>query len=1256
MTDPFEVLMSRTYRHVVGWGTGNYFLETVEPAERAMLDFLVDNDKSKWGGKIGGVPVQPPGKLKELNPDETLVIVFSTFFDEIKPAIEALGHRNYLPGREWIQLHLKWTEEALRQSVGAATSSDDLAELYYRQAGFLRRAGMRWQVAEVLEKAIAADGRHADWHWELGEARESMNRFAEAADAFAQAIGLNADAPPDWHYRLGAAWEAAGRPEAAAAAYAKAVADHRSPVARETGIAFFHHRHGRPAHAARALGMRLQEGSSPEWFFRLGKAQERCFAWEEAAEAYRKAVAASPGRLFWWHRLGTVCERLERWEEAAEAHDRSLTGGNRRRPSWQYRLGVARARQGRYPEACEAFFLALPATRRRVDLPAELAGRSSKDLARLLERDARSAALWRALGLAHEQEGAWEQAAKAHAEAMARDHRQPPVGFYLLGRARARAGDFKGACRAFANLYPLGRPSLVPIRGSVDTTTLYTECAETLPIEETTVLYECFFGRSMSCNPYALFRHVLDRPECAGWRHVWVLDNESKIPPGLSAMRRVVFVKRESPLYLRYLATAKYLVNNVTFPPYFSRREGQFYLNTWHGTPLKTLGLDVRGGNVFDHKNVARNFLHVTHLCSPNAHTSDALIRPYHVAGTFAGKLAETGYPRIDRTLNLSPEERAALRKRLGLADGEKVVLYAPTWRGDQGESRFDVERLKRDLERLGRLPAQLLFRGHHFTEKLLASQNLGVTVVPGDIDTNDLLSVVDVLVTDYSSIFFDFMPTGRPILYYVYDREEYAASRGLYFEMEEMPGPKCETIETLEDELRRLLESGGCQTADELYRKAQARFCAHEDGHASRRVADWFFFGASAKEIRREGKTGASVLFYTVPFMPNGITTSVLNLLTSLSATDLRLSVGVDPSAVASEPERMEKFRERPDGVEVLARVGRMNQTPEEFWVTRRFHTRYVLDGEGQGRAYARVFEREFVRLFGDAQFDALVDFAGYSMVWASLFAFAPARQRRRVIYMHNTMDEEWRTKYPYLSVIFQLYNRFDSIVAVSPVVRQKQLETIGRQYRLPEEKFAFCGNAIDAAKVKARSEEPVDVPMRTVEERGKTHFLVVGRMSPEKGHDKMLRAFARVHAQHPRTALWCLGDGPLRASIEDRIREMDLGRSVHLLGLVPNPFPCLKASDCLVMPSDHEGQPLILLEAMTLGKPILATDIDGVNALLREHAYGRLVENSEDGLVQGMLAFIEKGMDLPAFDVDKYQRSALDDFRRKVLGRPGK
>src|SRR5690606_11204269 len=255
-------------------------------------------------------------------------------------------------------------------------------------------------------------------------------------------------------------------------------------------------------------------------------------------------------------------------------------------------------------------------------------------------------------------------------------------------------------------------------------------------------------------------------------------------------------------------ATAKYLINNSGFPPYFVRRPEQRYLATWHGTPLKTLGKEQKY-KFYDHKRTQRNYLQASHLITPNPHTTQITLDSYDIRPLYTGLLAETGYPRIDLTLNATDERKRWLRQRLGVSEDQPVVLYAPTWRGTLDEVEFDVGRLESDLEALSQQGCQVLFRGHSLLERVIENDQLGTRVVPADIDTNELLSVVDVLVTDYSSVFFDFMATGRPILYYIYDVEQYEEERGLYFSMDEMPGYKCRTIEELCDALGQAVSTG---------------------------------------------------------------------------------------------------------------------------------------------------------------------------------------------------------------------------------------------------------------------------------------------------------------------------------------------------------------------------------------------------------------------------------------------------------------
>src|SRR5690606_5869730 len=132
----------------------------------------------------------------------------------------------------------------------------------------------------------------------------------------------------------------------------------------------------------------------------------------------------------------------------------------------------------------------------------------------------------------------------------------------------------------------------------------------------------------------------------------------------------------------------------------------------------------------------------------------------------------------------------------------------------------------------------QLIFRGHYFEEAALSGLDVPVIVAPSLIDACDLLSVVDMLVTDYSSIFFDFLPTGRPIIYYVHDLETYAKERDLYFDMTELPGAICASVEEVRQAINRGL--GQSMKSDPVWQQALTRFCPFEDGHSAQRAVEF--------------------------------------------------------------------------------------------------------------------------------------------------------------------------------------------------------------------------------------------------------------------------------------------------------------------------------------------------------------------------------------------------------------------------------
>ena len=197
------------------------------------------------------------------------------------------------------------------------------------------------------------------------------------------------------------------------------------------------------------------------------------------------------------------------------------------------------------------------------------------------------------------------------------------------------------------------------------------------------MLWESNHGASIGCHPLAIFRWMVDRPEYSHLLHVWAVNDLGAIPADLLGRRNVVFVPLHSTEYMQYLATAGYLVNNVSFAPYFVRRREQRYLNTWHGTPFKTLGRSMRGG-LLDYENLQRNFQLSTTLMAPNELTRWALVEDHDLLDVYRGRTIVAGSPRLDTSLTMSAQERTALRGRLGLAedDERRLVLFAPTWRG----------------------------------------------------------------------------------------------------------------------------------------------------------------------------------------------------------------------------------------------------------------------------------------------------------------------------------------------------------------------------------------------------------------------------------------------------------------------------------------------------------------------------------------------------------------------------------------------
>jgi CDP-glycerol glycerophosphotransferase len=353
------------------------------------------------------------------------------------------------------------------------------------------------------------------------------------------------------------------------------------------------------------------------------------------------------------------------------------------------------------------------------------------------------------------------------------------------------------------------------------------------------VIYTSFHGRQYSDSPRAIHEELVRRG--APLEHLWVVqDGQCEVPPSASVVRD------GSREHFDALATARYVVSNDHFPDWFARRPDQLCLQTWHGAPLKRLGFDVTArrnqGNRFTRwEQQIENWQYVL---SPNRFSTPILKRAYAVEG----EMLETGYPRDDVLAGAGREERTReLRRRLDIPDGKRTVLYAPTYRDHvydaRGRYRLD---LHLDLERLHDALGDdtvILFRKHHYIVDPVPTQPNGfVRDVSRYPDGTELMLAADVLVTDYSSMMFDYANTGRPMLFFTYDLDAYADEiRGFYVDFTEIvPGPLLRTTDEVAEALGDLdaVRASHAQRYDEFAR----RFCELDDGHASARVVDRLF------------------------------------------------------------------------------------------------------------------------------------------------------------------------------------------------------------------------------------------------------------------------------------------------------------------------------------------------------------------------------------------------------------------------------
>lgn len=320
-------------------------------------------------------------------------------------------------------------------------------------------------------------------------------------------------------------------------------------------------------------------------------------------------------------------------------------------------------------------------------------------------------------------------------------------------------------------------------------------------------------------------------------------------------------VIKNSRKYYKVLGTSQYLFTDTCLDYDAIKRADQIHVNTWHGTPLKMLEYDVKNQR-HDMGGGAREHLKSDYLAVPSRFLFETLLKASNTKPLFNGKAVYCGYPRNSIFFNKGERKRIRAEKKL---DGKEVFAYMPTWRDAISGPVYQEYSIKKILdffdERLGNHQIVLVNLHNYTKEQIDYKKYKKVFPFPGDIDTYTVLNAADCLITDYSSVLFDYANTRKKVVLFTYDCEEYLKNRGMYFGLEDMPFPKAYTYEELARELNIK------KTYDDT--EFVERFCTYDCAEAADKLLSVVIDGQLAcktEGVVQDGKK--NILIYDAHFM----------------------------------------------------------------------------------------------------------------------------------------------------------------------------------------------------------------------------------------------------------------------------------------------------------------------------------------------------------------------------------------------------
>lgn len=771
----------------------------------------------------------------------------------------------------------------------------------------------------------------------------------------------------------------------------------------------------------------------------------------------------------------------------------------------------------------------------------------------------------------------------------------------------------------------------------------YMFCYRHLPLKNNLIFLDSRNGKEIAGNIYRIIME-LSNEQYKNFKLILSINKNSKSEAKKILCGHNLNVKlviTDSKNFFKYLATSKYLIADTSFNRRFIKREGQLYLNTWHGTPLKKMGRDNISG-IYNMGNIQRNLLMSDYILFPSEYMKKVMTKAYMLDHIFQGKYLCEGYPR--NTIFFNVESRKKIRKTLNI-DNKIVLVYMPTWR--EQNKAYHTELLNTHLQALDEQLDDnqiLLVKLHPLSQVGNIESYRHIKIFPPTFEAYEILNCADILITDYSSVFFDFANTRRKIILFVYDQEEYLSNRGLYINLNELPFPKVYTISELINEINRPFVFN--------YETFIEKYCTYEKQEATSNICKHFILNQKTSlESEPCSNKKENILFYAGDLAKNGITTALLALFKNIDTTKYNYFISFRETILKKSPQNLLKV---PANISILPLASDAHKTLFEAIADKLFY-RYKIENSVIQYYRNRLYKREVKKHFASIPFRRVIQYNGYEIYTISLFE----RFRcKRAIWVHNDMTREITLRHNQNGMILkEAYNQYDFVIAVTQDLVESITSISGNSKNI-----WIINNIYDYQTILDKGNDSIKFQKDTVcrpcppsgfnslIDSNETKFITIGRFSPEKGHLRLLSAFEQFVKDYPNSRLIIIGGhGKLYLKTLRQIQKMECWEKVTLIMSIENPMPILKKCDLFVLPSLYEGFGLVLVEADVLGLPVISTNITGPRTFMLEN-HGYLVDDSTEGILQGMYDFMEGKVKKMQVDYERYNQQTIQKFNQLV------